>query len=314
MLIIQTPPTIPDSVLRRQASQHRPIRACEAGRNEHSVVRLRPQVVSAGDSAHQYQWDGRFYPMQRNRVTVFCQGIAACALWACGLWMQQSAALAQTSQDTQAEKTSKAKKSKKSASDATSKQPTTPAAAGEKAPKAKKSKEPAGEAISPQSAAPPVAGEKTPAPRKPKKSGVRFNFIRVCESSRDWREQTGSAAPVRNASRTEIQSARTGGQVWVNTDSGVYHKSGRWYGATKQGKFMTEQEAVRAGYKASKERKVGQLHGGSRDSAYPNLDTIGRVVRRVAGYGRGVYRLTCQARPAPQRWSVASVWRGPSRQ
>jgi len=37
--------------------------------------------------------------------------------------------------------------------------------------------------------------------------------------------------------------------VWVNTSSGVYHKSGRWYGKTKEGKFMTESEAKAAGYK-----------------------------------------------------------------
>ena len=28
--------------------------------------------------------------------------------------------------------------------------------------------------------------------------------------------------------------------VWVNTDSGVYRKGGRWYGKTKTGKFMSE--------------------------------------------------------------------------
>jgi hypothetical protein len=40
--------------------------------------------------------------------------------------------------------------------------------------------------------------------------------------------------------------------VWVNTDSGIYHKPGtRWYGKTKQGKYMTEADAVKAGYKAS---------------------------------------------------------------
>jgi hypothetical protein len=39
--------------------------------------------------------------------------------------------------------------------------------------------------------------------------------------------------------------------VWVNTSSGVYHKSGRWYGKTKEGKFMTESDAVKAGYKAA---------------------------------------------------------------
>jgi hypothetical protein len=37
--------------------------------------------------------------------------------------------------------------------------------------------------------------------------------------------------------------------VWVNTDSGIYHKSGRWYGKTKTGKFMSEAEAKAAGYK-----------------------------------------------------------------
>jgi hypothetical protein len=31
---------------------------------------------------------------------------------------------------------------------------------------------------------------------------------------------------VRNASGAEISSARASGKVWVNTDSGVYHKGG----------------------------------------------------------------------------------------
>jgi hypothetical protein len=43
------------------------------------------------------------------------------------------------------------------------------------------------------------------------------------------------------------------GMVWVNTDSGVYHKEGtRYYGKTKQGKYMTEADAQKAGYKPSK--------------------------------------------------------------
>ena len=193
--------------------------------------------------------------MQRNRVTLLFQGIAACALWACGLWMEPSTALAQTSQDTQADKTLKARKSKKSVSDATSNRPATPATAGEKAPKAKKSKEAAGEAISPQSAAPPVAGEKTPAPRKSKKAGSDVTSSGSANRAETGGNKPEASAPVRNASRSEIQSAKTGGQVWVNTDSGVYHKSGRWYGATKQGKFMTDQEAVKAGYKPAKNEK-----------------------------------------------------------
>jgi hypothetical protein len=53
-------------------------------------------------------------------------------------------------------------------------------------------------------------------------------------------------------SESEITAARASGNVWVNTETGVYHKGGQWYGATKQGKFMSEQEAIRAGYRASR--------------------------------------------------------------
>ncbi len=43
------------------------------------------------------------------------------------------------------------------------------------------------------------------------------------------------------------------GMVWVNTESGVYHKPGtRWYGKTKKGKYMLETDAIKAGYKAAK--------------------------------------------------------------
>jgi hypothetical protein len=53
-------------------------------------------------------------------------------------------------------------------------------------------------------------------------------------------------------SAADIAAAKASGKVWVNLDSGVYHKAGRWYGKTKNGKFMTVDEAKKAGYKAAK--------------------------------------------------------------
>jgi DNA uptake protein ComE-like DNA-binding protein len=53
---------------------------------------------------------------------------------------------------------------------------------------------------------------------------------------------------------TEARQAPAKGMVWVNTATKVYHYEGdQWYGKTKEGKFMTEQDAIRAGYRASKE-------------------------------------------------------------
>jgi DNA uptake protein ComE-like DNA-binding protein len=43
------------------------------------------------------------------------------------------------------------------------------------------------------------------------------------------------------------------GMVWVNIDSKLYHKeSSRWYGKTRNGKYMTEADAIKAGYTAAK--------------------------------------------------------------
>ena len=62
-----------------------------------------------------------------------------------------------------------------------------------------------------------------------------------------------AAAPA-PASDVVAQIPPSKGMVWVNTATKVYHREGDpWYGKTKHGKFMTEADAVKAGYRASKE-------------------------------------------------------------
>jgi hypothetical protein len=58
--------------------------------------------------------------------------------------------------------------------------------------------------------------------------------------------------PTKIVSDSEIAAAKARAEVWVNTETGVYHKGGQWYGATRQGKFMSEQDARNAGYHAAK--------------------------------------------------------------
>jgi hypothetical protein len=60
------------------------------------------------------------------------------------------------------------------------------------------------------------------------------------------------STPTKIVSDSEIAAAKSRGEVWVNTESGVYHKGGQWYGATREGKFMSEQDARKAGYHAAK--------------------------------------------------------------
>ena len=59
-----------------------------------------------------------------------------------------------------------------------------------------------------------------------------------------------SASSHETVAKTALTPAPGGGKglVWVNTSSHVYHyQKSRWYGKTKQGQYMTEEEAKEDG-------------------------------------------------------------------
>ena len=49
------------------------------------------------------------------------------------------------------------------------------------------------------------------------------------------------------------------GMVWVNLDTKVFHREGdRYDGNTKHGKYMTEADALKAGYREAKKGGGGK--------------------------------------------------------
>ena len=69
-----------------------------------------------------------------------------------------------------------------------------------------------------------------------------------------------SSASTKPATASEPAASNAGpppqkGMVWVNTETKVFHREGdKWYGNTKHGKYMNEADALKAGYRESKER------------------------------------------------------------
>lgn len=66
---------------------------------------------------------------------------------------------------------------------------------------------------------------------------------------------TKTTSTANTQSAVPFQPPPAKGMVWVNLSTKVYHYEGdRYYGRTKNGKYMTEADAIKAGYHASKSK------------------------------------------------------------
>ncbi len=105
---------------------------------------------------------------------------------------------------------------------------------------------PAEKAASPSPAESPAASPKAkPTPKKVKPTPTARPAARPSPAARAIDEAANPPAP-----------GGGHGQVWVNPETGVYHRTGsRFYGTTRKGKYMTEQDAIQAGYKPAPTRR-----------------------------------------------------------
>src|SRR5216117_747398 len=101
-------------------------------------------------------------------------------------------------------------------------------------------------AASPSPAKSPAASPKAkPTPKKAKPKPTARPAATPAPAGRTTEEATNPPAP-----------GGGHGQVWVNTETGVYHREGSgFYGTTRKGKYMTEQDAIQAGYKPAPTRR-----------------------------------------------------------
>jgi len=85
------------------------------------------------------------------------------------------------------------------------------------------------------------------------KSTKSNSSTKAKRSSKKAKAESASLKSQASSAPQNSRAASNRGLVWINPDTKVFHRAGdRWYGKTKNGKYMTESEAVKEGYHLAK--------------------------------------------------------------
>jgi len=99
------------------------------------------------------------------------------------------------------------------------------------------------------------AGSVARAERAAEKTTEKTASRESAAAPKEEKKASGSAAGGKSEPSVAYQAPPSKGMVWVNLETKVYHREGdRWYGRTKRGKYMSEADANRQGYRLSKEK------------------------------------------------------------